>query len=69
MLGGWEFLHIRDIVSVYYSPSPLGWKSLLLNFRFGLLWFNSISTVVDYLMPNPFDTYISNISKKVNLAT
>ena len=25
-----------------------------LNIRFGLVWFNGISTFVGYLMPNPF---------------
>ena len=28
---------------------------------FGLVWFDGISTIVDYLMPNPLYTYISNI--------
>ena len=28
---------------------------------FGLVWFYSISTIVGYLMPNPFYTYILNI--------
>ena len=28
---------------------------------FGLVWFYGISTIVDYLLPNPFYTYILNI--------
>ena len=28
---------------------------------FGLVWFDGISTLVDYLMPNPLNTYILNI--------
>ena len=28
--------------------------------QFGLVWFYSISTTVDYLMPNPLYTYILN---------
>ena len=28
---------------------------------FGLAWFYGTSTIVGYLMPNPFYTYISNI--------
>ena len=27
---------------------------------FGLVWFNGISNIVDYLMPNPLYTYILN---------
>ena len=27
-------------------------------FRFGLVWFYGISTIVGHLMPNPFYTYI-----------
>ena len=29
--------------------------------RFGLAWFNGISTIVGYSMPNPLYTYILNI--------
>ena len=29
--------------------------------RYGLVWFYGISTIVFYLMPNPFYAYISNI--------
>ena len=28
---------------------------------FGWVWFHGISTIVDYLMPNPLYTYILNI--------
>ena len=28
---------------------------------FGLVWFDGISTIVGYLMPNPLYTYILNI--------
>ena len=28
---------------------------------FGLVWFYGISSIVDYLMPNPLYTYILNI--------
>ena len=38
-------------------PSP----SLRRLFRFGLLGLCCISTIVDYLMPNPLKTYILNI--------
>ena len=34
---------------------------------FGLVWFDIISTIVDYLMPNPF--YTEMISKHVLLIT
>ena len=30
-------------------------------FRFGLVWFYGISTIVGYLMPNPLYTYILDI--------
>ena len=33
----------------------------LLIFRFGLVAFYGISTIIGYLMPNPFYTYILNI--------
>ena len=29
--------------------------------RFGLVWFYGLSTIVSYLMPNPFNIYILNI--------
>ena len=34
---------------------------MVVNFRFGLIWFYGTSTVVGYLMPNPFYTYILDI--------
>ena len=30
----------------------------IMNLRLGLVWFYGISTIVGYLMPNPFYTYI-----------
>ena len=32
--------------------------------QFGLVWFYGISTIVGYLIPNSFNTYILDISKK-----
>ena len=32
---------------------------------FGLVWFYGISTIVDYLMPNPVYTYTLNIYRLV----
>ena len=29
---------------------------------FGLVWFYGISTIVDYLMPNPVYTYVLNMN-------
>ena len=31
------------------------------HYWFGLVWFYDISTIVSYIIPNPFYTYISNI--------
>ena len=34
---------------------------------FGLVWFNGISIIVGYLMPNPLYTYMLNIDNSVKL--
>ena len=34
---------------------------LIIHDCFSLVWFYGTSTIVGYLMPNPFDTYILNI--------
>ena len=36
--------------------------------RFGLVWFYGISTIVGYLMPNPFYTYKRFYFKQFSLA-
>ena len=33
--------------------------------KIALVWFYRISTIVGYLMPNPVQTYISNICKHI----
>ena len=39
---------------------PEDWPRVIAD-RFGWVWFNDISTIVVYLMPNPVYIYISNI--------
>ena len=57
------FMQVNDqtvlFQTIQFSISTVFW--------FGLLWFYSISTIVGYLMPNPFYTYISNIYDLVGL--
>ena len=60
-------LHLNDLglclgsvadVSNTGTRIPISAES---RFWFGLVWFNGISNIVGYLMPNPLYTYILNI--------
>ena len=51
---------INNVINLQiYLGSAQAGKSV--RFWFGLVWFYDISTIVGYLMPNPFYTYILNI--------
>ena len=43
----------------------ISWSSYIRYIWFGLVWFYGISTIVGYLMPNPFYTYIVKLATVV----
>ena len=55
--------HIQDTQDSYLSSEmQLVYSTALADWtKIGLVWFQSILTIVGYLMPNPFFTYILNI--------
>ena len=59
---GWILWHINHcrLFNVKYSL-----YIYIKYIRFGLDWFYGISTIVGYLMSNPFYTYTSNIQNLV----
>ena len=56
----WDQVHLPLPHNKYLVASAALWFSVNL-VCFALLWFYGISTIVGYLMPNPFYTYILNI--------
>ena len=62
---GWVLWHINHC-RLFNTKSSL--YIYIRYILFGLVWFYSISTIVGYLMPNPFYTYILNIYGLVWLA-
>ena len=57
------FIFLSFISHIIHPVELLSWQTSYLSVwsLFGLVWFYGISTIIGYLMPNPFYTYISNI--------